>query len=457
MADGRPDDDDDMTGDAEASSEAAAADALAAQSTSNDLPAVRAIVPHRSIGGRALIVSACFVIVVAGMKASREILVPFLFSVFIAVLAGPPIAAMKKRGLPTWLAILTVLGVLALGGLFVTAIATRSITSFRQKLPTYTERVEDAKAGFTEWATGAATDLSGWIPFLPDSDRDGVIDGDDLADAVVAEDGEDDGEASEGDDASSGVDGLDGEEDVSLVGGAMRFLAGEAFDPLAVLQKSASLLTEVASVVTNAALILLTVLFLLLESSTLPSKILAISGENGRELLERISAIADDVNHYMALKTIVSALTGMVIAGWLAWLGVDFALLWGLLAFLLNFIPNLGSILAGIPAVLLAWVQLGPTTAGLATLGYVAVNGFVGNVLEPRLLGRGLGLSTLVVFLSLIFWGWVLGAAGMLLSVPLTMACKVALQSSGDLRWIAILLSGDPTKDASLMRDQAGG
>jgi predicted PurR-regulated permease PerM len=128
---------------------------------------------------------------------------------------------------------------------------------------------------------------------------------------------------------------------------------------------------------------------------------------------------------------------------WLYVLGVDYVLLWALLAFLLNYIPNIGSIIAAIPAVLLALAQLGPAVAGLTALGFVLTNTVMGNMVEPRFLGRGLGLSTLVVFLSLIFWGWLLGTVGMLLSVPLTMIVKIALEGNDDTRWIALLLASE--------------
>ena len=152
----------------------------------------------------------------------------------------------------------------------------------------------------------------------------------------------------------------------------------------------------------------------------------------------------ESVNRYLALKTMFSLLTGVVIWIWLAILGVDFSLLWGLVAFLLNFVPNIGSIIAAIPAVLMALIQLGMGSALLTSLGYVVVNVVVGSIIEPKFMGRGLGLSTLVVFLSLVFWGWVLGPVGMVLSVPLTMILKIALESNEDTRWVAILLGSVP-------------
>jgi predicted PurR-regulated permease PerM len=142
----------------------------------------------------------------------------------------------------------------------------------------------------------------------------------------------------------------------------------------------------------------------------------------------------------MAIKTLVSLATGILVAIWLTVIGVDYALLWGLLTFALNYVPNIGSIIAAVPAVLLAIIQLGFMRAGAAAAGYVVINLLMGSVIEPRFMGRGLGLSTLVVFLSLIFWGWVLGPVGMLLSVPLTITAKIALDSRDETRWIAVLL-----------------
>jgi predicted PurR-regulated permease PerM len=139
----------------------------------------------------------------------------------------------------------------------------------------------------------------------------------------------------------------------------------------------------------------------------------------------------------------VSLATAGVIGIGLSIIGVDYALLWAVIAFLFNYIPNIGSIIAAIPAVLLAFIQMGPGAAGITGLLYLGTNMVMGNVVEPRFMGRGLGLSTLVVFLSLIFWGWLLGSVGMLLSVPLTMIVKIGLESSQSGGWLSILLSDD--------------
>ncbi len=132
--------------------------------------------------------------------------------------------------------------------------------------------------------------------------------------------------------------------------------------------------------------------------------------------------------------------TGLLVGLWTAILGLDFAVVWGLLAFLLNYIPSIGSIVAAIPAVLLGLIQGGLGYAILIAVGYVVTNIGIGNFVEPWLMGRTLGLSTLVVFLSLVFWGWMWGSIGMLLSVPLTMIIKILFENTDDLQWIAIML-----------------
>jgi len=156
----------------------------------------------------------------------------------------------------------------------------------------------------------------------------------------------------------------------------------------------------------------------------------------------------------MAIKTMISLATGLII-GFVLWLmGVDFFVLWALLAFLLNYIPNIGSIIAAVPAVILTFLQLGFVPAGFVIGLFVAVNMVMGSVIEPKFMGRSLGLSTLIVFLSLIFWGWLLGMVGMLLSVPLTMIFKIALENSHDGRWFAILLSSDEEVNSLIQADE---
>jgi len=142
---------------------------------------------------------------------------------------------------------------------------------------------------------------------------------------------------------------------------------------------------------------------------------------------------------------------------------VDYPVLWALLAFLLNFVPTVGSFIAAVPAVLLATVQLGVFSAGLTLAGFVVVNLVMGNAVEPRWMGKGLNLSPLVVFVSLVLWGWVLGPVGMLLSIPLTIMIKIALENQEETRWIGVLLGSgtvaeldEPTDEVGLLSDDQG-
>ncbi|EXJ12798.1 AI-2E family transporter [Nitrincola nitratireducens] len=149
------------------------------------------------------------------------------------------------------------------------------------------------------------------------------------------------------------------------------------------------------------------------------------------------------VNQYLVIKTTISLVTGVLVTLWLWWLDVDFPVLWGLIAMLMNYIPNVGSLIAAIPAVLLSLVQLGVSDAIFVASGYLVINIIMGNLIEPRFMGKGLGLSPLVVFLSLILWGWLFGPVGMFLSIPLTMIVKIALEQNESTRWIAIMLGNE--------------
>ncbi len=340
-----------------------------------------------------VLTAAACVVIIAGMKASTVILVPFLLSAFIAIISAPPMFWLQRKGVPAVLAALLV--VLATLG-FVVLVGTlvgQSITDFTQDLPLYQGKIKAQTASVLAWLAGLGVDT--------------------------------------------------------------RSLAlTEIFDPGAAMKLVATVLNGLGSVLTNGFLILMTVIFILLEAAGFPAKLQAIKGAPDASL-GRWERFLNDVKQYMAIKTWVSLATGVLVAGWTAILGVDYPLLWGLLAFALNYVPNIGSIIAAVPAVLLALVQLGPLKALLTAGGYVALNLIMGNVVEPRFMGRGLGLSTLVVFLSLLFWGWVLGPVGMLLSVPLTITAKIALDSSEETRWVAVLLGPEKAVQAIPVEETA--
>ena len=335
-----------------------------------------------------LIAVASFVIVVAGMRAAEPVLVPFLLSAFLAIICSAPLSWLKRKGVPTGVAVVIVLVGIMLIGLVIAVLVGTSLQDFSNALPTYQARLQEETADLLTWLSKLGIDVS----------------------------------------------------DQGLI---------KYINPGAAMQLFASTFTGFRKVLTNVFLIVLTVIFILLEASSFPDKLRAALGE-ATSSFAGLSKITDSIKRYMAIKTLTSLATGILVAIWLAVLGVDYPMLWGLLAFLLNYVPNIGSIIAAVPAVLLAFIQFNTGIALFALLGYVVVNGLVGSVIEPRVMGRGVGLSALIVFLSLVFWGWGLGPVGMLLSVPLTMILKIILEHNEDTRWIAILLGSKASVEVAI-------
>ncbi len=335
-----------------------------------------------SSASRILIVTAALVIVIAGMKAAAPLLVPFLLAVFIAVISFPLMSKLQQSGLSKGLSVAVVILLVVVIGFGLTVLVGSSVTDFSRSIPQYQEKIS-----------------AEWIIVLQWLADHGVS----VADTIK-----------------------------------------ETMDPSAAVGLVSSILKGFGNVLTNSFLIILTVVFILLETAGLTQKFLVLnesdSGKNisGKEMFSQV--FVEKLRNYMSLKTIISMFTGLVIAVALWLIGVDYPVLWGVLAFMLNFVPNIGSIIAAVPAVLLTIVQLGLTPAILVAAVYLSVNVIIGSFVEPKYIGKGLGLSTLVVFVSLVFWGWVLGPVGMLLSVPLTITVKLALDSKPETEWLGHLL-----------------
>jgi predicted PurR-regulated permease PerM len=213
----------------------------------------------------------------------------------------------------------------------------------------------------------------------------------------------------------------------------------DLIQPARILEFTAGLANQLLNVMGNTFLIFLIVLFILMEFGSFSVKAKAILSDTD-ESISYFSTIARNIRHYLGIKTLICLLTGILIYIALLIIGVDYPLLWALIAALMNYIPNIGSIIAVVPAFLFALVQLGLGGALWTLASFMLVNNVLGNIIEPRIMGKGLGLSTLVVFLSLLFWGFILGTVGMFLSVPITMTLKIILEQNEKTRWIAILL-----------------
>jgi predicted PurR-regulated permease PerM len=337
---------------------------------------------------------AAFMIVIAGLRAASSILIPIVLSVFLAVVCSGPYAWLKSKKLPTVLAIiLVVLGVLVVSGILGTLLGA-SVDRLIKAIPNYSEQMAEKTAAFKSWLE---------------------------------------------------------EHHIEVHDKVFNTTFEDVLNPGKSFKLVADLLGSVTSMFTQTLLIVVTMIFILVEISGFPAKLRAGLSEKGA-YLDRFQLFADNLRRYLGIKTLMSLATGVTVATFLKIVGVDFPVLWGLLAFLLNFIPNVGSVLASIPAILLALIQLGLGPAVVTAIGYVVIN-FAISMSEPRLMGVSLGLSTLTVFLSLIFWGWVFGPMGMLISVPMTMTVKIALDSFEETRWLGLLLGTESAAQAAMAGD----
>lgn len=210
-------------------------------------------------------------------------------------------------------------------------------------------------------------------------------------------------------------------------------------DPSKIMHLTEAFFRQLGSVMGNALTIIFLALFLLLEMDGLVLKFKAIA-KSTNVTFSYLNNISQNIRHYLSIKTVTSLCTGILIWILLAIIGVEHAIIWALIAFLLNYIPTIGSIIAAVPAVLFALVQLGFGAVIWTGVSFLVVNIIIGSIVEPRLMGKGMGLSTFVVFAGLLFWGFILGTVGMFLSVPLTMSIKIVLEQSPRTRWFAILL-----------------
>jgi predicted PurR-regulated permease PerM len=327
---------------------------------------------------RLLITIACSVVIIAGMRAAQSIIVPFLLSAFIAVICAAPLLWLKRKGISTGIAVIMVLFAILLIGLTVVVLIGTSVQDFSNSLPVYQARLQGEISQIFSWLRGKGITIN----------EKGLL---------------------------------------------------KLINPGTAMEVFAGTLDSFRKVLTNTFMIILTIIFMLLEVSGFPDKLRAALGDKASPS-EGLDKIAVSIKRYITIKTLTSLATGIFVAVCLAIIGVDYPALWGLVAFLLNYVPNIGSIIAAVPAVILSLIQFGLGRTLFVIGTYLLINTLIGSIIEPRVMGRRVGLSTLVVFLSLVFWGWVLGPIGMLLSVPLTMIVKISLEQSEDTRWIAVLL-----------------
>ncbi|WP_237444136.1 AI-2E family transporter [Sinobacterium norvegicum] len=324
---------------------------------------------------------AALVIVLAGVKTAEAVVAPLLIALFIAAISAPLMFFLTRQRVPQVVSLIIVLMTIIAFGLLVSSMMGASLDGFSKNLPQYQHSLSNIGSNLAAFLSGYGLE------------------------ANAAE---------------------------------MKRL----FDLSAVMGFVGTTFNRVLGTLTNTFLILLTVAFILLELGSFKLKVMRIADDPVKSMA-RFEHFSSTLNRYIVIKSLMSFITGLVVFFALYLLDIDYPVMWAIMAFLLNFVPNIGSIIAAVPAVLLGLIQHGPDTALIIVLVYLGVNNIVGNMVEPRLMGRSLGLSSLVVFFSLVFWGWLLGPIGMFLSVPLTMTVKIATEESDETRWISDILSSE--------------
>jgi AI-2 transport protein TqsA len=344
---------------------------------------------------RLLIIGACFVIVIGGIHSVAYLVNPILLGMIISLLCAPFLHWLTRRGVPAGLALLIVLLIVIATGAVLIGFAGLSLSQLNQKLPAYQARIAEMEAAARSWLDARGIDPA----------------------------------------ALASVDAL---------------------DPTRIVQFATSVLSELGKLLSNGLLALSIVGFMMFEVVTFPAKVRKALGP-GQKLADRFAVHGEGIRQYVYSR----ALTGLAVAGGdmilLLILGVDFPLLWGLWSLFSRVIPNVGWILALIPPFLLALLQFGVGRALIVFFGYWLINSLANSVIEPRYMKHRFRLSPLVAFLSLLFWGWVLGAVGLLLAVPLTYLLVFVLESEDDTRPLAIMLSAVDADEASGDADAAEG
>lgn len=323
---------------------------------------------------------AGLVIISAGMRAFASVLVPVLIAAFLAILLAPSVQALLKRNWPKGLAVVTTILGTVIVAFLLTALVGDSLVRFSRQVPEYATGVQGIKDDIFAWLSqrGIGRDLEG-----------GVLD--------------------------------------------------SAIDTSRLLALIRDVLGGVANLAGKGVIILLLAAFALLEMDRRQDVFEAALGKQ-TTVLATLRHYSTQVVQYLKVKTWMSAGTGLAIGLSLWLLGVDYPVLWGVLAFLLNFVPAVGSLIAAIPPILLALLQYGVGRAIGVVGAVLVVNIVFSNIIEPKVMGRSFGISPVTVLVALLYWAWVFGPVGMILAIPLTVALKIALEGNERTTWIAGLM-----------------
>jgi len=377
--------------------------------------------PKAGTGFKFLLSAACVVVVIAGLRSASEMLIPIVLGIFLAILSLPILKSLMRWGLPRPLAIgmtivfdltiLLVVGVMAMSVIPEFQSEKENYAELlRKRLSTWTESIDKRLESFGDFMDNFSVDFE-----------------------------------SEGAEGASDPDGLDVSGELATAGSGSMLTTKELFnrywDSMSIINffGLTDLVQKLTSLLSKSFFVLIIMIFVLAESGQFSRKFSTVLRSRGPDL-SRFEESAADIQKYLGIKTAVSLATGLLAFFACKIFGVAFPVLWGLVAFAFNYIPAIGSILAAVPPVLLALIESGFWPAIGVFICYLVINIALGNFLEPMLLGNRFGISTIVVILSVLFWGYIWGPVGMFLAVPLTMMVKVMLDNSTDLQWISVLM-----------------
>ena len=343
------------------------------------------IVHDFSPPARGVIVAGACSLVIGLLKLAAPILEPILLAVFIAIVSTPALRWMIRHKVPKWGALVLIAFVLLDIGSLLALITTGALEGFRESFPTYQERFLALSQQLGGLAEGVG--IEGSTAAIPD-----------------------------------------------------------LMDPANVSTGVRMLLSSASELFAEGFIVILFVVFILLEAPAIEAK-LKVAYRLSDEGSARLTRVLDAVNSYMQVKSVMSLLmaTGAWLLLWL--LGIDFAALWAILSFFLHFIPVIGGIVMMIPPVLMALVQTDLPTTLMVAGGYLALHVVIGDVIEPRAMGKSLGISVLTLLFALLFWDWLFGIVGIFLAVPLTTALVIAFDASPHTRPLAILLGSNPEEE----------
>lgn len=335
---------------------------------------------------------ASFVVIIAGIKMASQVVVILFLAIFISSIFSTLLNVLQKKHIPRLFSYFIILLIVTSIGVMLAYVINISLNDFLTNLPTYEEKLKNTILNLLHLAQDSGIQI-----------------------------------------------------DKAKIMGALNFNSFFGF--------TTNIIGSIGTFLSKFLLVVIGVAFILAESKSFQTKLKVIFRNNAKKL-EHFNLFSFNIQKYFVVKSFTSFLTGFIITIVLSLLGVDYPILWGVIAMLFNFVPVVGSIIASIPAILLTFMNLDLNITIWVIVLYVIINVSISNILEPKLMGKELGLSPLVIFFSLIFWGYILGLVGMFLAVPITMTLKIAFDSNTSTHWLGILMSDLSRKRVKSLREQ---